>query len=113
MGVFCNILLTKDAKNDLLHLDDKVYAEYLAMEEELRNNIHLGQPLKDKNGKDLSDCFKIYFDNYKHRIVYRKKGIDFEVVGVEKVPGPIAEIIAVGKRDKEQVYIDACKRLGR
>lgn len=113
MSTPCNVKLRKEAVNDLMDLSDEVYKEYLEMENKLKRNIHLGQALQDKNGKDLSDCFKLYFCEAKYRIVYRKKNNCCEVIGVKEVPSMIAEIIAVGKRDKEEVYKEAVKRLGR
>lgn len=113
MAINCQVTLIKEATNDLMLLPDEVFDEYLIMEEKLKKNIHLGQPLMNKNGKNLSDCYKIYFNNAKYRIVYRKKNNECEVVGIEKVPKMIAEIIAVGKRNQEQVYQDAVNRLGR
>ena len=113
MAIGCIVQLTQDATNDLLDLSEEVFNEYLEVEEKLQKNIHLGQALEHKNGKDLSDCFKIYFNNYKYRIVYRKRQNNYEVIGIQKVSKSIAEVIAVGKRDKERVYIEACNRLGR
>lgn len=113
MAIPCKVNLKKEAAEDLLLLPDQVFNEYLIMEGKLKRNINLGQPLINKNGKDLSDCYKIYFNNAKYRIVYRKKNNACEVIGIEEVPEMIAEIIAVGKRDKEQVYQNAVNRLGR
>ena len=113
MAIPCKVILIKEATNDLMLLPDEVFDEYLIMEELLKKNVNLGQSLMDKNGKDLSDCYKVYFNNAKYRIVYRKINNECKVVGIEKVPKAIAEIIAVGKRDKQQVYQDAVNRLDR
>lgn len=113
MAIPCKVTLREEASEELMLLSDELYDEYLVMESKLKRNIHLGQPLFNQNGKDLSDCYKIYFNESKHRIVYRKHFDGYEIVGVEAVPKAIAEVLAVGKRDKEQVYQDACNRLGR
>lgn len=59
----------------------------------------LGQDLGHKNGLDLTGLKKIYFDNKRYRIVY-------EVVEEEI----LIYIVAVGKRDKMEVYEKAGKR---
>lgn len=59
---------------------------------------------------DLSDCFKVYFDENddqkpRYRLVYRHISGAVEAVSVE--------VVAVGQRRIMQVYVDAAKRLGR
>jgi len=59
---------------------------------------------------DLSDCFKVYFDENddqkpRYRLVYRHISDTVEAVSVE--------VVAVGQRRIMQVYVDAAKRLGR
>lgn len=107
----CEISLIEAALDDLDLLPDEVFEEYLQMEEKLKNNIHLGQALENKNNKDLSNCFKLYFNNAKYRIVYLKKNNVCEVLGVSAANSKIAEIISVGKRNKEEVYKNAADRL--
>lgn len=111
MRVQCEILYLKDVASDLAKLEEPQFIECMLMMEKLRNNIHLGKPLDFKNGMDLSECHKIYFDNARYRIVYKKIKVGYEVVGVEKVPKPIAEIIAIGERDGQQVYKTADDRI--
>lgn len=60
---------------------------------------------------DLSDCFKVYFDEVRdikprYRIVYREFD-DGSVLGVR------VEAVAVGRRDALSVYFEAARRLGR
>ncbi|EDT25482.1 TPA: hypothetical protein K8N36_003163 [Clostridium perfringens] len=111
MATSCEISLIQAALDDLDLLPDEVFEEYLQMEEKLKKNIHLGQALKNKNNKNLSNCFKLYFNNAKYRIVYLKKNNVCQVLGVSATNTKVAEIIAVGKRDKEEVYQNAYDRL--
>jgi mRNA-degrading endonuclease RelE of RelBE toxin-antitoxin system len=113
MKIPCTVKFTRLADDDLDKLSDSLYDECMNMIDKLEKNIHLGKPLEDKNGKNLSDCYKIYFNNAKYRIVYRKLNECYQIVGISESPKAISEIIAIGKRDAEQVYIDATKRLGR
>jgi mRNA interferase RelE/StbE len=59
----------------------------------------LGQDLGNKNNMDLTGLKKIYFDNKRYRVVY-------EVIEAEV----IIYIVAIGKRDKMEVYMKACER---
>lgn len=70
-----------------------------------------GTPLTDHPiWGDLSDCWKIYLDeshdaNPRWRIIYRL------------LPNPeapeIAEILIIGPRDADAVYVEVMERLGR
>lgn len=96
------INIIPDAWEDYESLDDSLLdevEEYLSI---LEDNCFFGQSLQDKNGKDLSNCRKIYFNNYKHRIVYF---ID------SNGTVHISNIIAIGARADEEVYIVAHERL--
>ena len=71
-----------------------------------------GVALEDNSSTgDLSDCFKVYFDENedqkpRYRLVYRHiSDTDVEALSVE--------IVAVGQRRIMQVYVDAANRLGR
>ena len=70
-----------------------------------------GAPLENHPSTgDLSDCFKVYFDENddqkpRYRLVYRHISDTVEAVSVE--------VVAVGQRRIMQVYVDAAKRLGR
>ena len=61
----------------------------------------LGQGLGHKNNLDLTGLKKMYFDNKRYRVVY-------EVLESEV----IVHIIAIGKRDKMEVYEKARERKG-
>ena len=79
--------------------------------EKLENDINLGKRLHNKNGKDLSSCRKIYFANATYRIVYRKIEDLCTILEIEEVPTPIAEVVAIGKREGQEVYEIAADRL--
>jgi len=59
----------------------------------------LGQELSNKNNQNLSGLRKIYFDNKRYRIVY-------EIIENEV----LIYIVAIGKRDKMEVYVKAAER---
>jgi len=63
-------------------------------------NPELGMDLGHKNNYDLSGLKKMYFDNKRYRIVYQV--IDEEVM---------IYLIAIGKRDKMDVYKKANERI--
>lgn len=90
------------AWEDYENLDDSLLYEVDLYLSEIENNRFFGQPLQDKNGRDLSNCRKVYFNNYKHRIVYF---IDSD--GIVH----ISNIVAIGARANEEVYIVAHERL--
>ena len=66
----------------------------------LEMSPELGQLLGNKAGYDLSGCRKLYVDKKKIRIVYQI--INNEI---------IVEVIAVGKRDDMDVYLNASERI--
>jgi len=73
---------------------------------ELREKPYLGQPLANlPETGDLSDCRKIYFDEARHRVIYR-------LLPDQKGPTSI-DVIAVGPREAAAVYTEAVRRLGR
>jgi len=72
----------------------------------LEASPHLGQRLAHLPGTgDLSDCRKLYFDEARHRIIYR-------LLPDEKNPTEV-DVIAVGPREGLEVYTEAVRRLGR
>lgn len=58
-----------------------------------------GEELEDKHGMDLSGCIKIYFDNYKRRIVY------------QITPEGMIYIWGIGWRNELAVYRDVYARM--
>ncbi|MCL2780926.1 MAG: hypothetical protein FWD74_05455 [Actinomycetia bacterium] len=77
---------------------------------DLMSGASLGRPLEDRPMGDLSDCFKVYFDDRegrpRYRLVYRM--VDDAIVVVT-----VVAVIAVGARDNLAVYREALRRLGR
>jgi mRNA interferase RelE/StbE len=71
--------------------------------EDLSKNPYLGENLGNKFNVDLTGFYKIYFNNKKHRIVYRLINENIEII----------EIWGIGKRDKEEIYKIIGKRLHR
>ena len=102
MDKSCKVNILPDAWEDYENLDDSLIDEVEMYLTKLENNRFLGQPLEDKNGKELSNCRKIYFNKAKHRIVYF---IDSD--GIVH----ISNIVAIGSRHNEEVYLLAHNRL--
>jgi len=107
----CTIVFTDKSKEDFTMLPKELIHDCLYQLEKLENNINLGKKLHNKNGKDLSSCRKIYFANATYRIVYREIEDLCTILEIEKVPTPIAEIVAIGKREGQEVYEIAADRL--
>lgn len=92
--------ISDEASDDIKKLpNDKLKRECLDTLKSLRNGRIRGQRLENKNGRDLSDCFKLYFDEARYRIVYQIE--------------PECLIIGVGPRDEEEIYRVVANRLGR
>ena len=67
----------------------------------LATNPLLGKPLGNKLGIDLTGFYKLYVSKKRYRIVYHLIGDYLEVV----------EIIAIGKRDKKEIYMTVAKKI--
>lgn len=93
--------LHPDAVNDFDKLDGSIRKEVAKKIDALINNPFLGKPLGNKFGINLTGFYKLYISKKKYRIVYRLIGDYLEVI----------EIIAIGKREKGEVYKMAFKRL--
>ncbi len=90
-----------DAAKDFDSLDKSVMKEAAKKIDTLPKNLFTGKPLGNKFGINLTDFYKLYFAKKKYRIVYRSIGEHIEVI----------EIIGIGKRDKEEIYKLAAKRI--
>ena len=97
------VIFTEDSKKDFKNLDVHLQKECLYELKKLGNNIYLGQLLENKNGMDLSGCRKIYFNNAKHRIVYKIVDNEIEINSIVYT-GEVAEILGIGERDKQYIY---------
>ena len=85
--------------------EDDAFEEAEKIWQQLKINPYLGEPLFDRPDLDiyLEECYKIYFYQKKYRFVYTINDANEIIVVI---------IIAIGKRDKLEVYREADKRLG-
>jgi len=88
-----------DAKKELSKLNNSVQILFTKTLKKILKSPELGQDLGNKNNMDLTGLKKMYFDNKRYRVVY-------EIIEQEV----IIHIIAIGKRDKMEVYEKAGER---
>lgn len=100
------------AINDIRSLPSKnLQRRALQISLDLHHGTLRGRPLTNNPSTgDLSDCYKVYFDENeeqkpRYRLVYRHSGAKVETVAVE--------ILAVGRRRLMEAYAAAAERLGR
>jgi mRNA interferase RelE/StbE len=89
-----------EAEKELGKLNKSVQVLFIKALKKILTSPELGIDLGHKNNLDLSGCKKMYFDHKRYRIVY--KVIDDEVM---------IYLIAIGKRDKMDVYTKASERV--
>jgi mRNA interferase RelE/StbE len=94
------VVLTEAAANDFRGLDGSVKKQVAKQLRKLETAPHLGQPLGNRAGFDLSGYYKLYAANKAIRIVYRI--IEDEV---------IVEVVGIGRRADFEVYADVARRL--
>ena len=83
---------------------DELRQEALRLLVRLRDEPDLGLRLgKRRDTGDLRGCRKLYFDEDRHRVVYR-------LLPTEKQPETV-DVIAVGPRAEMEVYVEAVRRL--
>lgn len=90
-----------EAEKDFAALDGSVRKEIARKMDELAEDPHLGKPLGNKFGMNLTGFYKLYTGRKKYRIVYRIIAERIEVI----------EIFGIGKREKEEIYQLVAKRL--
>ncbi len=90
-----------EAVKDYRNLDGSVRKKADKKLSELEESPYAGAPLGNRYGINLTGFYKIYFNNRRHRIVYRLLGGQVEIV----------EIWGIGKREKEEIYKLVGKRL--
>lgn len=94
------INFTKDSLQDYEKLDNsqkiQIRKSMLKIEQ---SGMQTGQPLRGK----LADCRKLKHKKLGLRVIFRQSDLGIEII----------EIIVVGKRDDEEVYQLAEKRLRR
>jgi len=88
-----------EAKVELSKLSHSVQILFAKTLKKILKSPELGQELGNKNNMNLSGLQKMYFDNKKYRVVY-------EVIENEI----LIYIVAIGKRDKMEVYQKASER---
>ena len=88
-----------EAKVELSKLNHSVQILFAKTLKKILKSPELGQELGNKNNMNLSGLQKMYFDNKKYRVVY-------EVIENEI----LIYIVAIGKRDKMEVYQKASER---
>lgn len=96
--------ISNDLYEDLNRIEeDAAFEEAEQIWQQLKTNPYLGEPLSDRPDLDiyLGGCYKIYFYNKKYRFVYT----------INEANEIIVILIAIGKRDKLEVYLTADDRL--
>lgn len=93
------IVFIPEARKEFKKLDNSIKQLVADKISKLKNNPHLGEPLGNKLGRNLTGYYKIYVFNKKIRIVY-------EII--DKFL--IVKIITISKREKFEAYFLADKR---
>ncbi|MCH9739607.1 MAG: type II toxin-antitoxin system RelE/ParE family toxin [Epsilonproteobacteria bacterium] len=89
-----------EAEKELAKLNRSVQILFTKALKKILKSPELGLDLGHKNSLDLSGLKKMYFDNKRYRIVY-------EVLEDEI----LIHLVAIGKRDKMDVYRKAGERV--
>lgn len=89
-----------EAKKELSKLNKSIQILFTKTLKKILISPELGLDLGKKNNIDLSGLKKMYFDSKRYRVVYQ--------VLEEEV---IIHLIAIGKRDKMEVYEKAGERI--
>lgn len=93
-------IFTEFSQSDYINLDGsqkkQVLKSLLKIE---KDGMNAGQPLHGK----LGDCRKLMHRKLGLRVIFRHSGAGIEIV----------EIVAIGKREYDEVYEIAIERLGR
>jgi len=97
--MICKVVLSPSAKKDFKKLDGSLKKLVLKKLTQLEDNPNLGQRLGNKAGMNLSGFYKLYVNDRKIRIVYKKKD--------EKL---IVKVVTIGKRGDLEVYKMAVRR---
>jgi mRNA interferase RelE/StbE len=95
-----SVVLTAEAANDFRRLDGSAKKQVARQLKKLEDSPHLGQPLGNRAGFDLTGYYKLYAANKAIRIVY--------CIIEEEV---IVEVVGIGRRADFEVYADVAKRL--
>ncbi|WP_198304767.1 type II toxin-antitoxin system RelE family toxin [Arcobacter vandammei] len=94
--------LLDEVENDLMQLSDEILSEVIDYFEKYEiDPLKYSQKLFNKGGLNLEGYRKTYLANATYRIVIK----------VENNIAKIVEVVAVGKREKNEVYEEAFKRV--
>lgn len=96
------VVFTEDASADFRVLDGSIKKLVATQLKKLEASPHLGQPLGNMRGFDLTGYYKLYAVRKSIRVVYR-------IVKNEVV----VEVVGIGKREDFEVYADVARRLLR
>ena len=88
-----------EAEKELEKLNHSVQILFVKVLKKIIKSPQLGEDLGNKNNLELAGLKKMYFDNKRYRVVYEV--IENEVMIC---------IVAIGKRDKMEVYQKASER---
>ncbi len=89
-----------EAKKELTKFNNSIQILFTKKLKQILNAPEIGIKLGNKNNLKLAGLKKVYFNNKKHRIVYK--------IVEEKI---LIYIIAVGKREEMDVYKKANMRV--
>jgi len=91
-----------EAEKELGKLNKSVQILFTKALKKILTSPELGQDLGNKNNLELTGLKKMYFDNKRYRIVYE--------VFEEEI---LIHLVAIGKRDKMDVYKKAGERIDK
>ena len=94
------VVFTEEAAADFRALDGSVKKLVATQLKKLEASPHLGQPLGNMRGFDLTGYYKLYAASKSIQVVYRI--VEDEVV---------VEVVGIGKRADFEVYADVARRL--
>jgi mRNA interferase RelE/StbE len=94
-----NIVFIPEARKEFQKLDNSIKKLVADKINKLKDNPHIGEPIGNKLGRNLTGYYKLYVFNKKIRIVY-------EII--DKFL--IVKIITISKREKFEAYFLADKR---
>ena len=99
------VFFTELSKADYDALPQALRDECAYMLKKLRRvGKRLGIPLENKNGKDLSGNYKLYFNEARHRIVYTEIAGNIEITELGETLKETLEIVGIGKRERQYIY---------
>ncbi|MCL2500606.1 MAG: hypothetical protein FWE90_09760 [Defluviitaleaceae bacterium] len=100
-----NVFFTELSKADYDALPKTLRDECVYTLKKLRRvGKKLGIELENKNGKNLSGYYKLYFNQARHRIVYTEVNGEVEITAVGETLKESLEITGIGKRDRQYIY---------